>query len=86
MIGSENEIARDDHAQRPARAHFQRRLNAKIAIDDALSRLVRSILKAVAHGVCDAVIIINGEFAPDTENRRQPRGNEESAPKIIHLV
>ncbi|KCZ48717.1 hypothetical protein HY17_15215 [Hyphomonas sp. CY54-11-8] len=85
-MGSENEIAGDDHAHRPAGAHADGWLDAKIALDDALTGLVDGVGRAAADGAFQVAVSVCAKFGADAENGREACREEHAVPVVIGAV
>ena len=95
-MGSENEIAGDDHAHRPARPHADGRLDAEIALDDALTCLIDRVSGAPADGALEIAVTVCAKLCADAENpparpvegrrpllTRKPRASKSTGSSVV---
>src|SRR3990167_5369255 len=71
-IGPEHEILVDDHAQRPAGADGDGRLDVEVLLGDALAGLVDALLRRLPDGADKiAFRAAEAELRPDAKQRRE---------------
>src|SRR3546814_18905867 len=72
-VGFEDEIAGDDHADGEARPNCQRWRDVELTPNDLLACVIEGVLSAVADCAQQRVLVVDGEFGPDREERSDAR-------------
>src|SRR5690606_38072619 len=70
----EYKVAGDDDPDREAGPDGQRRRDLQLALDDLLAGLIDGILRPVADGADQPVLVAGGKFGSAREQRGQPCG------------
>src|SRR3546814_20117700 len=70
-IRFENESARDEHPHRKPRPDGERRLDIELTFDNGLTCVIDGVLRPVADGAKQALLVVDGEFSGDAKKRRE---------------
>ena len=81
-----DEVAGDDDPDGPAGPHADRRLNAEIALDDALSGIVHRVARSIAKSAHEIVVVTGAKLGADSENGRKTRRREDAIPMMIRAI
>src|SRR5690606_10593939 len=82
----EYQIAGDDDPDRVARTDRQCRYDLQLALDDLLTRLVDGILRPVAYGADQSILVAAGQFRTDRKQGREASGPHQIPPVVIHAI
>src|SRR5215469_16629038 len=85
-VRSQNDVFVNDDAKRPARPHFDGRLDIEILLSDLLAGLIDTVLSGLADGHDQITLPIDDQLTADAEQCRNRHALEQLPSVIIHLI